>query len=149
MVNIQLRSMLISTTLVLTGCTSFGESRESLGLLQYDFIITDRPDELSYELRLTSRDPRSICVMLTNWPSDSSNLFQGSRAVLTSSNGENITASATANAGYAPGVMHEIASGKSLLGSISYRVFGDPVVIRDLPYRQLNYLLKPLLCSRQ
>lgn len=146
--NINASVYLVVAALFLQGCALLGKRDVSAFIVNYEFLITDRPEAFLYELRLISRDPRAICVAINSWPSDSSALYEGKRAVLTSSNGANILASATASTGYVPGVMHKIMPGESLTGSVPYSLFGEPENIRDIPNRQLNYIVTPVLCSQ-
>jgi hypothetical protein len=145
--SMQFASLLIATLLILlSACASVDERPTSD---RYVIDITDNVRAKRFDVVISSKDDRPICVWVDNWPNDLGQLHMGSdKAKLRT--GSSVLAAKDANFGYCPGGCgeHRIAPRGELRGFIAYSAFGDEDKIAASPNKHLNYFPWPYYCAK-
>lgn len=73
----------ITSVMLLLSCVTpaIGKNQDESATPRYRFQIVDRSDEKRFELNLTSRDDRWLCIYVEKWPNDKGQLHFGSKWV--------------------------------------------------------------------
>ena len=130
----------------LSGC-SHAHRESDVRPLSYSFESTDDLARKRFRLKFQSKDSRSICFTVEQWPSSIGHVDGGSQVASVLIHGQSFPAS-DANFGYCPGGCGyiRVEPGQALAGAIGYDQFPSAGSLLDQPNKILQFTVYPTQC---
>lgn len=124
----------------------FTDTQKQVPEAKYSIEINDQPDRRRFEIKVTSRDTRPICMESRQWPNRRGELDARNTVAILRTERRSFDLHPDGPGTRDDARLITLAPGEAVVGFVGYSVFGNPDEIAKLSERKLVFVVGVVAC---